>query len=806
MTDYEQLGVFYLGQEYDLASGQRKPDLVLYDSKDLTTHAVIVGMTGSGKTGLGIGILEEAAIDSIPSIVVDPKGDLSNLLLTFPQLKPEDFQPWIDPADAARKGMDVAGLAAKTAETWRKGLGEWNESPERIQKFRDAVDIAIYTPGSDAGLPISILRSLGAPSPEILDSGDAMRERVTGTVSGLLALVGIDADPIRSREHILLSTIVDAAWRDGTDLSLDDLVRQILSPPFKKVGAMDLEAIYPASDRQQLAMTINNVLASPGFAGWMRGEPLSIKNLLYTAEGKPRMSILSIAHLSDNERMFFLTILLNELIAWMRSQSGTSSLRALFYMDEMFGYLPPTANPPSKTPLLTLLKQARAFGVGMVLATQNPVDLDYKALSNAGTWFLGRLQTERDKARLLDGLDGVAIASDPKFDRSEIERQLSGLGHRVFLMNNINEDRHVVFETRQTLSYLSGPVTRDQIGKLMAGRKSAASASSSPSTRTVAAGAASTGAIGSSAPPILPADISPLYVSAKKATGPISYRPAILATTNCHFVDSKAGVDTWQKTVRISVVGDDVPADVWSESDEVAANQLAVSSQPASGAKFAELPVELTRAKSFTAWGKALKDYIYQNVLLDLKSAPSVSAISKAGESEADFRNRLTQAAREQRDAGVEKLRTKYASKIATLQDRIRRAEQKVQAEAEQAKNAKMSAVVSFGSTILSSFFGRKTVSMGNISKAATSVRAAGRAMQQGSDVGRAEETVQGLNDQLTDLQAQLTSETDALKASCDPASLAIESYSVKPRKSDIAVEQVTLAWLPFGADGQPAW
>jgi DNA helicase HerA-like ATPase len=400
MQDFERLGVFYLGRTYDLAA--RKPDdgLLLYDSKDLTTHAVCVGMTGSGKTGLCINLLEEAAIDSIPAIVIDPKGDLSNLLLTFPQLQATDFEPWIDPEEAKRASVTPAQLAATTAEQWKKGLAEWGQDGARIQRLRDAVDMAIYTPGSSAGLPLTVLRSFDAPPASTRDNNEAMREAVSAAASGLLGLLGIDADPLKSREHILLSNVLDRAWRDSRNLDMAALIRAIQTPGFDKVGVMDLESFFPAKERFELAMQLNNLLASPGFSAWMEGEPLDVQRLLYTPEGKPRLAILSIAHLTDAERMFFVTILLSEAIGWMRGQSGTSSLRAILYMDEIFGFFPPISNPPSKAPMLTLLKQARAFGLGVVLATQNPVDLDYKGLANCGTWFLGRLQTERDKQRV----------------------------------------------------------------------------------------------------------------------------------------------------------------------------------------------------------------------------------------------------------------------------------------------------------------------------------------------------------------------------------------------------------------------
>ncbi|HSN89400.1 MAG TPA: DUF87 domain-containing protein, partial [Thermoanaerobaculia bacterium] len=441
ITAYEKLGAFYLGRPFDLQRGEAAASPLLYDSRDLLTHAVCVGMTGSGKTGLLISLLEEAAIDGIPALVIDPKGDLANLLLTFPELRPADFAPWIDPDAANRAGITPEAFAAKEAETWREGLGRWGQSGERIARLKAAAEFAVYTPGSEAGLPVSILSSLGAPPAELIADGDLLRERVTTLVSSLLSLLGIDSDPVRGRESILMATIFDAAWRQGKGLDLASLIQQIQKPPVERIGVMDLESFYPAKERFDLAMAVNNLLGSPGFAAWLQGEPLDIDRLLYTASGKPRVAIFTISHLSDRERMFFVSLLLNQTLGWARSRPGTSSLRAILCMDEVFGYMPPVAEPPSKKPLLTLLKQARAFGLGLVLATQNPVDIDYKGLGNVGTWFLGRLQTERDKQRLLDGLEGaVSGGSGGEFDRKRLDETLSGLGNRVFLLHDVHEE------------------------------------------------------------------------------------------------------------------------------------------------------------------------------------------------------------------------------------------------------------------------------------------------------------------------------------------------------------------------------
>jgi hypothetical protein len=408
-------------------------------------------MTGSGKTGLCLSLLEEAAIDGVPAICIDPKGDLGNLMLTFPNLAPSDFEPWVDGGDAA-----------KTAEMWRKGLAEWDQTPERIGKLRAAADVAIYTPGAETGLPLSVLRSFSPPSPELLADAGALRDRIGSVVSGLLSLMSIEADPIGSREHILLANIFEGAWRAGLSLDMTGLIQAVQKPAFDKLGAFDLETFFAAKDRLKLAMQINNLIASPGFATWMQGEPLDAQRLLFTPEGKPRISIISIAHLNDAERMFIVTLVLNEVIAWMRNQSGTGSLRAILYMDEIFGFFPPTANPPSKQPMLTLLKQARAYGLGVVLATQNPVDLDYKGLANCGTWFIGRLQTERDKLRVLEGLKSALAGRE---DGADLEALMSSLTQRVFLMRNVHDDAPVLMKTRWALSYLRGPLTGQEIAR-----------------------------------------------------------------------------------------------------------------------------------------------------------------------------------------------------------------------------------------------------------------------------------------------------------------------------------------------------
>ena len=612
MQDFEKLGVFYLGRLYDIRNETESENLLLYDSKDLVTHAVCIGMTGSGKTGLCVSLVEEAAIDSIPSILIDPKGDITNLLLTFPELRSQDFAPWINEEDALRKGMSPQDYASQQADLWKNGLAKWGQDGRRIQRLRDSADFTIYTPGSNAGLPISILKSFAAPPQEIREDSELLQEQITTTVTSLLGLLGIEADPIRSREHILISTILAASWENGEDLDLGRLIQKVQSPPMNRIGMLDVESFYPSKERFELAMQLNNLLAAPGFSLWLQGDPLDIGGLLNSPSGKPKVSIFYIAHLNDAQRMFFVSLLLNQIVGWMRAQSGTTSLRALVYIDEVFGYLPPLSNPPSKTPLLTLLKQARAFGVGVVLATQNPVDLDYKALSNAGTWFLGRLQTERDKARVLDGLEGAAIAGQSQFNRQNMDQTLSALGNRIFLMNNVHEDTPAVFETRWAMSYLRGPLTRDQIKVLMDPlKKQELTTPSPPQPVQVASVSTTTPSSLSANPdrPIVPPEIRQYFVppdadQQKNATA--IYQPMILGAAQVRFVDSKAQIDRTNEVVFLTPISDDpVPVD-WNNSREVSFKVSDLGSAPLESASFSAVPTAALICEELCHVGKRL--------------------------------------------------------------------------------------------------------------------------------------------------------------------------------------------------------
>ncbi len=807
--DYEKLGAFYLGRPYDLEAAKGGDGLLLYDSKDLVTHAVCVGMTGSGKTGLCVGLLEEAAIDGIPALVIDPKGDLGNLLLTFPELAAEDFRPWVNEDDARRKEISADELASREAETWRKGLESWGQSGERIRKLRDAADFSIYTPGSEAGLPVSILSSFAAPSEAVVADADLLRDRIASTATSLLGLLGIDADPIQSREHILLSNLLDHLWRQRAPVDLGSLIQAIQSPPLARVGVLDLESFFPSKERFKFAMQLNNLLAAPSFQGWLSGQPLDVGELLYTPEGKPRVAIFSIAHLSEPERMFFVSLLLNQTLSWMRSRPGTTSLRALLYMDEIFGYMPPVAEPPSKKPLLTLLKQARAYGLGVVLATQNPVDLDYKGLSNTGTWFIGRLQTERDKERVLAGLEGIE-GSAAGFDRRSIERIVGGLGKRVFLLHNVHEPAPVVFETRWAMSYLRGPLTRQQIKTLMEGRKSVPAAVAAPAAAGApGASAPATGPAPAPAPapspaasvaaprPVLAPEISQVFLPAAGSGAP-TYAPQLLGLAKVRYMESKTKREVLAEELALAVPLDEEMIDVeWDEARELAIDQRDLAKEPMPGAAFLGLPAAAGKAKSYKSWEKKLSNALYRGRALELWKSKTYKEVSEPHESERDFRLRLGDRAREERDERIEKLRKKHASKAATLEERIRKAQQAVEREREQASGQKLQTAISVGATLLAAFTGKKSLSYSTLSRATTAARGASRSSKEKQDVKRAEETVEALTAKLEELNAELQEEVDKIEERFDPANEELETVSLRPRRSDVEVRLVALGWEP---------
>lgn len=793
--DFEKLGLFYLGRPVD-ASGATRPEPYLVDARDFTTHAMCVGMTGSGKTGLCLGLLEEAAIDGIPVLAIDPKGDVGNLLLSFPSLEASSFEPWVSADDAARAGQPVSAFAQQEATRWREGLASWGQDAARIARMRAAADFTVYTPGSSSGRQLSIIQSLSAPPPAIAEDAEMLGDRVAGAVGSLLSLLGIDGDPLTSREHILLSTLLTRAWSAGESVDLGALIQQIQTPPVTRVGVMDIEAFFPQKDRFALATRLNNLLASPGFSAWLDGDPLDIGRLLYDANGRPRVSIISIAHLDDAERMFVVSLLLGELVTWMRTQPGTTSLRALLYMDEVFGYLPPIANPPSKRPMLTLLKQARAFGVGVTLATQNPVDMDYKALANIGIWMIGRLQTDRDRARLLDGLEGAAGGT---LDRAAAEVAITGLGKRRFFVHNVHAKAPVTIESRWCLSYLRGPLTREDLKRLSTNVPAQLPVSPAPASSVGATAPSRVASSTTQARPMLPSEI-PQYFT------PVSPRqsqwvPGLYGAAEVAFSDAKRGVDE-TRVVTVTVPLD--PSMILIEWDQATPCDLEprhLDREPASTSgegAWGDLPPAAVQAKSYARWAKDFERWLAKSQRLDLLRDPNTGLVSAVGEDERAFRVRVSEAGREARDAAIDKIRAKYASKIQTATDKVRRMELAVGKEQQDVSQHRVQAGLSTASTIgaavLGALFGRsRGINAGTIGKATTAAKGWARGSKEAEDVKRAEDNLRAAQEALAALEAEVT---EAIQAIENPqAPLAFETVSLTPKRGGVHVHLLALLW-----------
>lgn len=784
---YEKLGLFYLGRELDIKSGEESDDLLLVKNKNLTTHAAIIGMTGSGKTGLGIGMIEEAVLDKIPSIIIDPKGDMGNLLLTFPDFNPKSFEPWVDAHEAEKKGLDISSFATKTAQMWENGLAGAGQDKERVKRFKNAADFSIYTPGSSAGIQLSVLSSFDAPSVDVLDDPDTFSYILNSTTSSILALVGIDADPLTSREYLLLTSIFNYFWKKEQSLSLESLIGHVTNPPFEKIGVLPLKSFYPQNDRLKLAMLLNNVLASPTFSAWIEGEQLDIQKLLYTDEMKPRVSILSIAHLNDNERMFFITLFLNKYISWMRTQSGSSSLKTLLYMDEIYGFFPSTSNPPSKSPMLLLLKQARAFGVGIVLSTQNPVDLDYKGLSNIGSWFIGRLQTKQDVARVIDGL---IKSGSGAMDKKTISTLLSNLKKRVFLFKSAHRDEIELFSTRWVMSYLRGPLSKKEISTLMSEKKEALK------KREIQTALSQPEKIVSSEnpQPIIDEDIDQFFYTSH-AIKASSFRPYLLANATVKYYDSKRHIDH-EEEIYLKYHLDENMKDIeWNEGEENEDDFDLYDMQAVGNSSFSSLPRFISDAKNLKALEKDFSNYLYHDKRITLYRYPDLKIESDLEEDIQNFHIRATDVLRKKRDESIEKLTQRFEKKRESFEKKHARALEKLAKEEEDVSHNKSNALLSFGMTILDALSGRKSFKRSTTSRAGSTIRSIGRMYREKDDVVRAEEKIAQIEEDLYELEQELEDAIDEMDSEYRLENFEIEKFYIKPRRSDIFDLELGLLW-----------
>ncbi len=826
---------FYLGREYDLTTGTITDRPVLYPPHNLTTHAVILGMTGSGKTGLGIVLLEEALLQGIPALILDPKGDMTNLLLTFPNLSPEEFAPWIDPEAAEREGRSVEDVAAGEARRWREGLAKWGIGPERMAQLRERAEFVIFTPGSTAGTPVNVLHRFRAPRPEEMVGEEELQERIGGLVSALLGLMGREADPLQSPEHIFLSRLVEYAWRNGQDLDLAMLIRQIQDPPIRQIGVFELESFFPQKERLALARALNGVLAAPGFEVWRAGVPLEVKDLLRTSDGRPRASVFYLSHLADTERAFFVTLLLEAVRDWMFAQSGTSNLRAILYFDEVFGFFPPhPAAPPTKRPLMTLIKQGRAVGLGVVLATQNPADIDYKGLTNAGTWAVGLLRTERDKERVLEGMEGAAATAGAGLNRAALDRAISGLRPRVFILHDVRAEKMVFLHARWAMSYLRGPLTRAQIRQLTQPEVAVASAAPAPSRMAgevpppappvpaavpPSAPLQPTSAGLRSVPPTLPADIPQVFIPAavtldwalhehERKTGQtvlvtgrrLVYQPRLLAIGTVHLTDEKIGLHQTERVVRLL---DPPPPPIQPNWDEGAADIAPenLSHRPPVEGMYGPLSSQLAQAAQYPRWNRLFSDFLYRTIRLTLWYNPVLKVYSRPGESERDFRRRCEDVARARRDEEAAQVRARYEKQMARLQEQLRREQQELERDRTEWEGRKREELLGYGETAITLLTRKRLSSLSSASRKR-------RLTQQAeAEVKESEETIRVLQKQLDDLAVQMEKEVDALNDRWAAVLDDVRPVEVAPRRTDVVVDYCGLAWVPFweveGRDGE---
>jgi hypothetical protein len=829
VKDINTQGKMYLGHIRNIAGIDTGQEL-LYDPSDLTTHAVVVGMTGSGKTGLCVGMLEEAALVGLPALAIDPKGDITNLLLHFPDLAPQDFEPWINPDQARREGKSVGQLAEETAGLWERKLAEQGIGRERLEALQRSVEFTIFTPGSDAGVPVSILSSLRAPTIPWEGNRELLREKISGTVTALLGLVGLkDADPVRSREHILLSNIFEHAWSQGHDLDLGELILHTQSPPFAKLGVFDVNTFFPEKDRFGLAMTLNNMLAAPAFQTWLEGQPLDIEALLYTPEGQPRHSIFYLAHLPEAERMFFVTLLFSAVENWMRSQAGTTRLRAILYFDEIFGYLPPTANPPSKSIMLRLLKQARAFGVGLLLVTQNPVDLDYKALSNAGSWFIGKLQTDQDKQRLLDGLQGAAEGS---LDRGEYDRLISTLGKRVFLLHNVHDRAPSLFETRWVMNYLAGPLTRAQIpalNKLARRTRTAQGFVAHPplpldepqwvavSAPPAPAAQAQTPKVevasaqpGTAVRPALPQAIREYYLpnnlslsQAYKAAGlsypsgvqlqGLLYRPVVAAQASIRFLNRKYNLDYELRRTALVLEPDRRGAVRWENYASPPLDPADLDEAPDPQGRFAGLEAPFTDSRLMAGLQKDFLDWCYRTGDVTVQANEPLKVYSGPPTSPLEFQELVRQAAGSALEAERTKVTTSFDKKIEAIRVRLAREERELAEDQTRLGQRKMEEMGTHAENVFSLFSKRSSSR-----RLSTSLSKRRMTEQAKAAVEESVQAIQDFKRQIALLEKERDQAVKEVEERWKGIEKQVKEIKVNPLKKDVLLELFGVAWMPF--------
>ncbi len=761
----------------------------------LRTHGVVVGMTGSGKTGLSLVALEEAVRAGIPVIAIDPKGDLSNLGLLFSELDPAQAAPWAGRQDPA-----------EICDRWRDGLGRWGMGPAEIADLADRLELKVWTPGSEAGLPVDVVGCFGRPPAEVLEHDESRHTLVSDLVGGLLGLVGRKTDPLRDPAHVVLSHVMEQAWLAGEDLTLEGLILKLVDPPFDKVGVFPLDTFFPPDDRMELAVLLNAVVAAPSFGVWSRGAALDIDALLQPARRTP-VHVFHLAHLDESQRQFFVSLLLGRVQAWSRSQPGTEDLRALVFFDEVSGYLPPhPKNPPAKGSLLGLMKQARAVGLGVLLATQNPVDLDYKAISNAGLWCIGRLSTKQDRDRLLKGLGSTGLDST-----------VAELAKRSFLIVQPGKDEPVVIKSRHALCWLRGPFTRVEIERLVDGLGRPAPGPAAPAVPPAVAAAPAAAPAAPVTEPVAPELEDGLSEQPPASPGPVAYldprvahsarlaaslelaalppredgrlvhRAALVAEVGVTFDEAKAGFIQDETLVRCLFPLDpsgpgELTAIPFAEGDLCAA--------PPSGSLFEALPPWVDEERELKTVGKTVVERIYRSETRGLFRNPKLKLWSAAAEDRAGFEQRCRAAVEDRIDVDATKLRDRYAAKADKLQDRIE-ARQAKRAEQEGVLRArKMEEAVNVGETLLSFFGGRRRSLSSAMSKRRQTTTTRDR-------MDRIEQEIVDLREDLVQLEAELAVKLTQARAKHEALLAATAEVPIRLERADVRLQSLGIVWIP---------
>jgi len=763
---------FYLGRTPD-----SKP--LLYDSRDLVTHGVCVGMTGSGKTGLCIDLLEEALLSDIPLFILDPKGDVTNLLLLFPDLSAEDFAPWVDPDSARRAGRTPAEEGAAQAKLWKDGLAKWDVPLDSLRKLRDGTAWRVFTPGSRAARPVNLLGSLDAPPGLSWDRDEeALRDDVRGLVASLLGLAGIEADPVSDSRSILLARVVEEAWKGGRPLDLAGLIALVESPPFARVGAVLLDAFLPREKRRELALALNNLLASPDFESWREGEPLDPSALIRDPAGRPGCNLFYLAHLDDRERMFFVSRFLERFWSWTRSRTGTTDLRALLYFDEVMGFLPPVAEPPSKRPLLSLLKQGRAFGVGSLLVTQNPVDLDYKALTNAGTWLVGRLQAERDKERLLDGLEGAGIG----MSRAEVDRTISGLEKRRFLLHDVHRSGGpVVFETRWARAYLRGPLSPRQLPDLaaLAGAEPAAAPVASAAPGELAAGAK-----GAPVPPSLDPVFQHRHVSGSGGAPLEGEVAALVEARVSRQRPPVAGV----RRVLVRFGNGPAPVPALDDAGRVESASPAVPPSVSYGV----LPAWATKSNAAAALERLAKDAVSAKGI-DLDGVPSLGLVRAPEETPEAFDARVRAAVQTEAEKRAAKMRGPLSRKVDALERRIDAETRELERDRAESTRSKTYSAIDVGASILTGILGGGRRSVGSAGRAGA--RAYGRIQRSAENVKESEKKIAEWTAERDSLSAEIERSAAAERERLEAEAAHREQFRLPVNRADVRALEWYVLW-----------